>query len=126
MKIRELTGKEKRAIRRLVKAMCANYDAEYGCLPLDGDCYMFGIAFNTSGLCRYFKNAVLPLNLKLERIFIGGVAPDTKPCVICGKTFPLNGRQSYCSAKCAVVGRRKCVARNVDAYRRRKRLNVIN
>ena len=126
MRVRELTGKEKRAIRRLVRHMCANYDPEYGCLPLEGDCYMFGIAFNTSGLCRYFKNAILPLNPQLERIFIGGISPGTKPCAVCGKAFPLNGRQSYCSMKCARVGRRKSVAHSVRAHRLRKRLNVIN
>lgn len=35
MPVRELTGREKQAIRRLVKSSCANYDEEYGCLPLD-------------------------------------------------------------------------------------------
>ena len=32
---RELTREEKAAIRRLVISMCANYDRECGCLPLD-------------------------------------------------------------------------------------------
>ena len=39
---RELTRKEKTAIRSLVVTWCANYDREYGCLPLDSDCYMLG------------------------------------------------------------------------------------
>ena len=39
---RELTREEKRAIRKLVFSLCANYDREYGCLPLDGPCYMLG------------------------------------------------------------------------------------
>lgn len=39
---RELTGKEKRQIKKLVVSKCANYDKEYGCLPLDCECYMFG------------------------------------------------------------------------------------
>ena len=34
--IRELTPKEMRSIKGLVKGLCANYDAEYGCLPLSG------------------------------------------------------------------------------------------
>ena len=41
---RELTREEKRAIRKLVFSLCANYDREYGCLPLDGPCYMLGNA----------------------------------------------------------------------------------
>ena len=34
MGIRELTSKERTAIRKLVKGMCANYSGEYGCLLL--------------------------------------------------------------------------------------------
>ena len=33
---RELTGKEKRQIKKLVVSKCANYDKEYGCLTLLG------------------------------------------------------------------------------------------
>ena len=40
---RELTGKEKRQIKKLVVSKCANYDKEYGCLPLDCECPMLGI-----------------------------------------------------------------------------------
>ena len=32
---RELTRQEKTAIRKLVTKWCANYDKDYGCLPLD-------------------------------------------------------------------------------------------
>lgn len=126
MQIRELTGKEKRQIRKLVKVMCANYDGEYGCLPLDSSCFMFGKAYSGGALCKWFRNALMPLDPELERIFTGGIAPDTKPCAICGRSFPLNGRQSYCSEKCAKAGRRKSVARNVKAYREQKRRDVIN
>ena len=31
---RELTRQEKTAIRKLVTKWCANYDKDYGCLPL--------------------------------------------------------------------------------------------
>ena len=37
---RELTAWERREIKRLVKSLCANYDSEYGCLPLDCQCVM--------------------------------------------------------------------------------------
>ena len=39
---RELTRQEKTAIRKLVTKWCANYDKDYGCLPLDCPCYMLG------------------------------------------------------------------------------------
>ena len=111
---RELTPKEKRSIRKLVTTMCANYDNEYECLPLDGTCYMFTIAFNTSGLCKYFKNAVLPLDPALEAVF--NHLP-TKPCELCGKKFPVNGRKSYCSELCANTAKRKHTANRVRKYR---------
>ena len=40
---RELTTGERRSIRKLVTGSCANYDSEYGCLPLDCECPMLGI-----------------------------------------------------------------------------------
>jgi hypothetical protein len=121
MYTRELTGREKQAIRRLVKSECANFDEEYGCLQLDSTCYMFCTAFNTSKLCKYFSASVLPLFPELERVFIGGATPETKACAVCGKSFPLNGRQAYCSKICAAAGRRKSVAQNVRAHRQRIR-----
>ena len=57
---RELTGREKQRIKKLITSRCANYDKEYGCLPLDCDCPMFGICYTNSALCRYFRSAVLP------------------------------------------------------------------
>ena len=39
---RELTVREKQRIKKLVTSLCANYDKEYGCLPLDCDCPMLG------------------------------------------------------------------------------------
>ena len=57
---RELTGREKRQIKKLVTSLCANYDKEYGCLPLDCECYMFGVCFTNSALCRKFRSDLLP------------------------------------------------------------------
>ena len=51
---RELTRDERRAIRRLVTSLCANYDRTEGlCLPLDCPCYMLN-KWWTGGFCRYF------------------------------------------------------------------------
>lgn len=120
MQIRELSGGEKQEICRLVKTMCANYDSEYGCLPLDSECFMFGKAYTNGAICKWFRDALMPLNPELERIFNGGIVPETKPCKVCGRRFPLNGRQAYCSEECAKLGRRKSVAKNVKAHRKRK------
>ena len=124
--MRELTGREKRSIRALARGKCANYDAEYGCLPLDCECFMLGKAYAGGALCKWFRNALLPLKPEIEWVFTGGIALDTKPCAVCGKPFPLNWRQSYCSPKCARMNRRKAYAKNSKAYRDRKRRRVIN
>ena len=82
---RELTRKEKTAIRSLVVTWCANYDREYGCLPLDSDCYMLGKCW-TGSYCRYFRESVLPLDPALEVALMSeGPRPDFKICPVCGQ-----------------------------------------
>jgi len=126
MRQRELTRRERQTIRRLVKNICANYDGYYNeCVLLDAPCYMcYGHGYKNTGMCKWFRNAVLPLNPELGKILTGDTMPETKPCSICSKGFPLNGRQIYCSEKCAKTGRRKSVAKNVSEYRKRKRSAV--
>ena len=105
--VRELTGEERTAIRKLVTCMCANYDREYGCLPLDCNCYMLG-KYWTGSYCKYFKNAVLPLNVELEIALLGvGFVPGRKACLICGRLFPTKKKKAYCSVECSKTARRK-------------------
>jgi predicted nucleic acid-binding Zn ribbon protein len=111
---RKLTGKEKRQIKKLVISLCANYDKEYGCLPLDSDCYMFGICYRSSALCKYFRNAVLPTEPELEAVF--SPQPMTV-CRECGKKFPANGKRVYCSEACSEAARRKQTAARVRKHR---------
>ena len=118
---RELTAREKQAVRRLVISECANHDHEYGCLPLDGACYMFTIAFNTSGLCKYFRDAVLPTDPALEAVFTGKA---TKPCQRCGRKFPVAGRKAYCSDACADAARKAATAKRVRKHRTRRSTDV--
>ena len=63
---RELTGREKQRIKKLITSLCANHDKEYGCLPLDYECPMFGICYTNSALCSYFRKSVLPEDAELE------------------------------------------------------------
>lgn len=104
---RELTRDERKTIRRLVTGMCANYDCEYGCLPLDCPCYMLG-KWWTGSLCRYFRAAVLPLALVLEASLTGEAAgPEIRRCAVCGRAFIPEGRQAYCSEGCKAEGNRR-------------------
>ncbi len=114
---RELTREEKRAIRKLVVKWCANYDKEYGCLPLDAPCYMLGKCW-TGAYCRYFREAVLPLDPLLEAALRSdGPAPEAALCPICGTPFLPDGRTRYCSPACAKTAMR----RQQREYMRRKR-----
>ena len=114
---RELTGREKQRIKKLITSLCANYDKEYGCLPLDCDCPMLGICFTNSALCRYFRKSVLPEDAGLEAVF---TQISTTHCKQCGKPFPTDGKRVYCSQRCAEEARRKQTAARVRKYREKQ------
>ena len=111
---RELTNGERRSIRKLVTGHCANYDSEYGCLPLDCECPMLGICYTNSAMCRYFREAVLPNDPELEAAL---QALPTKRCQRCGKPFPVSGRRVYCSDNCAEAARKEQTAARVRKFR---------
>ena len=115
---RELTREERAAIRSLVTRMCANYDSKYGCLPLDCPCYMLG-KYWTGAYCKYFEQAVLPLDPALMAGLTGNaiLAAGTRPCSACGKPFPIKGKQTYCTAACARKAHRK---QNRENMRKRR------
>ena len=108
---------EKQEIWRLVITMCANYDSDFGCLLLDYGCFMLNKEYTGGAFCKWFRDALMPLSPETARLFGGAVTPETKPCKMCGKRFPLNGRQSYCSADCFKAARRKAVAASVRKFR---------
>lgn len=112
---RELTREERAAIRKLVTGMCANYDHEYGCLPLDCACYMLN-KWWTGSYCKYFRDAVLPLDPMLEATLTGREAPAQDICAACGKPFIPQGRAKYCGP-CAKTARKK----RQREYMRKKR-----
>lgn len=103
---RELTRAELRAIRKLVIEMCANYDNDYGCLPLDCACYMLNKRW-MGNYCKYFQKAVLPNDPVLEATLTGRETPESDNCVACGKSFLPDGKQFYCSPACQREGNRR-------------------
>jgi len=115
---RELTREERAAIRQLVVKSCANYCGHYGlCLPLDTGCYML-TKYWTGAYCKYFQNAVLPLDPVLEAALTGsGSVENARMCAACGKPiYAANNRALYCGA-CAATARR----RRQREYMRKKR-----
>lgn len=115
--VRELTEKEMRGIRRLVTQKCANYDPEYGCLPLDCNCVMLEKVYCGNAMCRYFRESVLPNDPELNASLQGLAA---KRCKHCGKPFPANGRKIYCSDRCRNASQKKDTAARVRNYRKKK------
>ncbi|WP_190240603.1 cysteine-rich VLP protein [Pelotomaculum schinkii] len=119
---RELTRSERAAIRRLVVGMCANYDPEYGCLPLDCPCYMLN-KWWTGAYCKYFQNAVLPLDSVLEAKLTGtNAAFSQKICPVCGAAFIPVTSQAYCSEACQYEGNRRKSRERMRKKRQNKRV----
>lgn len=111
---RELTAREKQHIKKLIVSKCASYDKEYGCLPLDCACPMFGICYTNSALCTWFREAVLPESPELQAVF------EPQPltvCKECGRRFSAQGKRVYCSDKCAEDARRRQTAARVRKHR---------
>jgi predicted nucleic acid-binding Zn ribbon protein len=104
---RELTKSERDSIRELVVKMCANYHYQYGCLPLETDCYMLG-KWWTGAFCKYFAAAVLPLNPALEVALASEEARIThKICPVCGTAYFSTTSQAYCSDRCRIIKQRE-------------------
>lgn len=112
---RELTRSERAAIRKLVVNLCANYDDQAKiCLPLDCPCYMLH-KWWTGALCRYYANAVLPVDPALESVLTGNdTSQRQKRCPVCGKNYIPTTSQAYCSDACRTWARK-------DADKKRKR-----
>ena len=87
-------------------------------LPLDCECYMLG-KWWTGAYCRYFREAVLPLDpVLMASICEEGPAPDTRLCAVCGRPFLPEGRQAYCSDACKAEGNRR---RSRERMRKKRR-----
>jgi len=103
---RELTRTERKAIQKLVKSECANYSREYGCLQLNDACYMLGKCW-TGSYCKYFRNAVLPLERALEKALTDGGMIEMRMCRYCDEAFPKDGNKAYCSDACTKKSQRR-------------------
>ncbi len=114
---RELTSKEKQRIKNLVTKNCANYDKNYGCLLLEGGCYMFTKFYANDKICKYFRNCLLSLDSELEAVFTD---KPTKTCKLCGKKFSADSKKIYCSELCREEARKRSNAERVRRHREKK------
>ncbi|SHF64924.1 hypothetical protein SAMN02745218_02791 [Desulfofundulus australicus DSM 11792] len=122
-------------VRSLVKKECANHDAElngirhYCCrepAASDKRCLYFVL---DDVRCKWFEEAVLPLDSKLEYEYWQVVNPYkvnkprdlSKQCKMCGKVFSAkSNREVYCDS-CKVTARREAVRKCNQRYREKKR-----
>ena len=83
-----------RRARRLVHN-CCNYDSG-NCLALDdGEGCICVQRISYSLLCKWFRNAVLPMDRELEAALYHRLA--AKRCAVCGGLFfPSSNRAKYC------------------------------
>lgn len=113
---RELPKSEKREIKTLVKQYANFRKEEQECLPLDSCCFMINKAY-TGTLCKYFKNALLPLNLNLERVLTKNYDISQKKCGICGGIFNAVKNKRYCSDRCKVIAKKQVNRERARKYR---------
>ena len=90
------------------------------CLPLDCACYMLHKCW-TGAYCRYFREAVLPLDPELQAaLTTEGISPELRACAVCGKAFLPEGRQAYCSDACKAEGNRRKSRERMRKMREKK------
>ena len=119
MSIPQMTPAQLKRARKLIRAECCNYDWKNNeCFALDeGDGCVCVQSISFSLLCRWFQEAVLPLDPMLEsEIF---QLENQKLCPYCRQPFvPGGNRQAYCPS-CYKKIRRKKKAENERKRRTR-------
>lgn len=91
-----MTPEQLQEARKLIRKTCANFDDGGNCLLLDDGepcrCPQFGAY---SVICKYFRDAVLPGDMKFHYSIIG--QEPKYHCVICGAPIYSNSnRAKYC------------------------------
>lgn len=102
---KRISDKRRRQINRLVKAECCNYQ-QGSCLLLDdGEPVSCPQLISGSLSCRWFRDAVLPIDKELHSEIMGQTA--LKKCSVCGQPFrAVSNRAKYCE-RCRKSERRK-------------------
>lgn len=117
MSKREFTKAEIAQVRKLIRSECCNYDDGNCMILFDGCERTCPQSISLRLICRWFIEAVLPLDSKLQIAL--KTAPDiqTSQCELCGKEIiRKSNRTKYCD-RCAIKIRRK----NKAEYMARKR-----
>lgn len=112
--------------RRHVMKWCACNDGTGFCRARDMPCVQITIFENHQEgeplrFCRYFREAVLPLNPFLESQIRSGKPDGMAHCKTCGRPISkASNRQLYCP-ECAISERRRKVAKNARNFRAKQK-----
>ena len=103
-----LTPRQASRMRKTIRRCCNYMDGN--CLLLDdGEEQVCPQTIGSSLNCRYFRGAILPGDLKLEKEIFG--IRDNRRCAVCGSYFLAgSGRAKYCTNCAAAVHRRQKAA----------------
>ena len=97
-----LTKKQFKAVKSFITKECTNY-MQGECLPLDIKCPQMNCK---TGLCKYFKKSVLPLDEYLYSEVVKDGQSFTKRCEICGCIFNSAAKNTRFCEQCAKKQRR--------------------
>ena len=101
-----MTPEQLQEARKLIRKTCANYADAGNCLLLDDGelcrCPQFGAY---SVICKYFRDAVLPGDMKLHYSIIG--QEPKCHCVMCGVPIYSNSNRAKYCLSCAAKERRR-------------------
>ena len=117
-KSKTLSTKQVKRVNRLVRKECCNYDNE-NCILLDnGEACPCLQLISCSLLCKWFSDAVLPLDREL---FAELYAPEEKRrCTVCGAPFASKSNNVKYCPDC-----RKKITRKQAAERMRKKRSLV-
>lgn len=102
---KRINDKRRRQINRLVKAECCNYQQGNYLLLDDGEPVSCPQLISGSLSCRWFRDAVLPIDKELHAEIMGQTT--LKKCSVCGQPFrAVSNRAKYCE-RCRKSERRK-------------------
>lgn len=117
-KAKPLSPKQVKRVNRLVRKECCNFDNGNCILLDDGDPCSCPQLISCSLLCRWFSDAVLPLDREL---FAELYAPEEKRrCTVCGAPFASKSNHAKYCPDC-----RKKITRKQAAERMRKKRSLV-
>ena len=117
-KSKPLSPKQVKRVNRLVKKECCNFDNGNCILLDDGEACLCPQLISCSLLCRWFSDAVLPLDSELFAEFY---APEEKRrCTVCGAPFASKSNNAKYCPDC-----RKKITRKQAAERMRKKRSLV-